>query len=134
VSTVPVAVLGPASGTAFVGRDPLAPAPVVQPAKPRWMRPAAYAAGAVAIGLAGVATWQGISARNGYGDANAMLRSDGALVPGVDRATYDRTLSAADAAKRNAYIGAAGAAAFTIAAGVLGYLSWDDQGKPVVRF
>jgi hypothetical protein len=98
------------------------------------MRPAAYAAGALAVGLAGVATWQGIAAHNGYRDANAMLRSDGALAPGVDRATYDRTLASADSSKRNAYIGAAGAAAFAVAAGVLGYLSWDDQGKPVVRF
>lgn len=137
VSTVPVAVagLGPAAGAAreapLVPPVPAAAAPV---GKPRWMRPAAYAAGAVAIGLAGVATWQGIAAHNEYRDANGMLRPDGALAPGVDRATYDRTLAAASASKRNAYIGAAGAAAFAITAGVLGYLSWDDQGKPVVRF
>jgi len=107
---------------------------VVKPAKPRWMRPAAYAAGAVAIALAGVATWQGLSARGDYRDANAMLLPDGNLVPGGDQAAYDQTVAAANTSKRNAYIGAAGAAAFAVAAGVLGYLSWDDQGKPVVRF
>ncbi len=133
VSTAPLAVAS--SGADLVGRGPPpVPAAAAQAAKPAWMRPAAYAAGAVAVGLAGVATWQGIAAHNGYKDANAMLRSDGALVPGADRATYDRTLDGANASKRNAYIGAAGAAAFTIAAGVLGYLSWDEQGKPVVRF
>ena len=132
VSTIPVAVAR-AAGPALVGRD-AAPPPTISSARPRWVRPAAYVAGAVALGLAGVATWQAIAAHNGYRDANGMLRSDGALAPGVDRATYDRAIASADASKRNAYIGAAGAAAFTIAAGVLGYLSWDDQGKPVVRF
>ena len=136
VSTVPIAVIAPALGSAaLAGHEaPLLAGPVIEPAKVRWMRPAAYAAGAVAIGLAGIATWQGISARNGYRDANAMLRSDGALVPGADRASYDRTVDAANTAKRNAYIGVAGAAAFAVAAGVLGYLSWDEQGRPIVRF
>jgi len=135
VSTVPVSVVGTASSVAAVaGREPLLPGPpVVKPAKPRWMRPAAYAAGAVAIALAGVATWQGLSARGDYRDANAMLLPDGNLVPGGDQAAYDRTIDAANTSKRNAYIGVAGAAAFAVAAGVLGYLSW-DQGKPVVRF
>jgi hypothetical protein len=131
VSTVPLDVVAPASGAL----DGLAAPPVQTPhPKPRWLRPAAYAAGAVAIGLAGFATWQGLSARSGYRDANAMLRADGTLLAGVDQATYDRTVDGANTSKRNAYIGAAGAVAFAVAAGVLGYLSWDDQGRPVVRF
>jgi hypothetical protein len=136
VSTEPVTVLATARSVAAVaGREPLVSTqPAVQRAKPQWMRPAAYAAGAVAIALAGVATWQGLSAHGDYGAANAMLLPDGSLVPGGDQATYDRTIEAANSKKRNAYIGAAGAAAFAIAAGVLGYLSWDDEGKPVVRF
>jgi hypothetical protein len=136
VSTVAFSVVTPVSGA---GAAPgaiggLEAPPQAPPPKRRWLRPAAYAAGAVAIGLAGIATWQGLAARSGYSDANAMLRSDGTLRAGVDQATYDRTVDGANTSKRNAYIGAAGAVAFAIAAGVLGYLSWDDQGMPVVRF
>jgi len=103
-------------------------------ARPGWLRPAAYAAGAVGLGLAGVATWQGIAARNGYRDADAMLRPDDTLVPGATRATHDARLAAADGAKRNAYLSAAGTAVFAAAAGLLGYLSADDRGAPAVRF
>ncbi|HEX9289433.1 MAG TPA: hypothetical protein VF904_07920 [Anaeromyxobacteraceae bacterium] len=103
-------------------------------ARPGWLRPAAYAAGAVGLGLAGVATWQGIAARNGYRDADAMLRPDDTLVPGATRATHDARLASADGAKRNAYLSAAGTAVFAAAAGLLGYLSADDRGAPAVRF
>jgi hypothetical protein len=139
VNTVPVDLVAPistrATGAALARHGiPLGPAPPGVTARRPWLRPAAYAAGAVALGLAGIATWQGVSAHDGYRDANAMLRPDGALLPGTDPGSHDRAVAAADASKRNAYLGAAGAAAFAVAAGVLGYLSWDDRGAPVIRF
>lgn len=138
VNAAPVDLVAPIStgAAALAGRGtPLGPpAPPGVTARRPWLRPAAYAAGAVALGLAGIATWQGVSAHDGYRDANAMLRPDGALLPGTDPGSHDRAVAAADASKRNAYLGAAGAAAFALAAGVLGYLSWDDRGAPVIRF
>jgi hypothetical protein len=99
-----------------------------------WMRPATWASAAAAAGLAGVAAWQGIAARGHARDASAMLRPDGTLEPGVDPAAYDRTRAAASSSRRWAYVSLGGAVAFAAAAGVLGWLSWDDRGAPVVRF
>jgi len=110
------------------------PAPSGGDSRRRWLRPAAYAAGAVALGLAGVATWQAISSRNGFRTADGMLGPTGALLPTADPASYGRTRGAAEDSRRAAYICAGSAAAFAVAAGVLGYLSWDDEGTPVVRF
>ncbi len=104
------------------------------PSRRSWMRPAAYGAGALALGLAGVATWQGLAARSRYRDADAMLRADGVLQPGISQQARDDALASADSAKRNAYLAAGGTLAFAAAAGVLGYLSWDERGAPVVRF
>jgi len=106
-----------------------------QPAvsKRTWTRPAAYTAGAVALGLAGIAVWQGLEARRSYDAAAAGLGPDGAVVAG-GRAAYDRAIAAGDGARRNAYIGAIGVAAFAGAAAVLGYLSTDSRGAPAVRF
>jgi hypothetical protein len=110
------------------------PAPSGGESRRRWLRPAAYAAGAVALGLAGVATWQAVSSRNGFRTADGMLGPTGALLPTADPAGYRRTRGAAESSRTAAYICAGSAATFAIAAGVLGYLSWDEQGAPVVRF
>jgi hypothetical protein len=101
---------------------------------PGWLRPGAYASAAVAVGLAGVAAWQGLTAHGAYGEADAMLLPGGVFVPGADKPTYDAKVASADSAKRNAWIAAGGAAVFAVTAGVLGYLSWDEHGAPVVRF
>ncbi|HET9598602.1 MAG TPA: hypothetical protein VFP65_23695 [Anaeromyxobacteraceae bacterium] len=105
-----------------------------QGAKAGWLRPTAYASAAVAVGLAGVATWQGLAAHDAYGQADAMLLPGGVFVAGADKPTYDAKVASADTAKRNAWIAVGGAAVFAVTAGVLGYLSWDDHGAPVVRF
>jgi hypothetical protein len=103
-------------------------------APPGWLRPAAWASGAVALGLAGLGTQQALAARDGYRSAGGLLRSDGALQPGVDRSRYDTAVGRADASRRNAYLAAGGTLAFAALAGVLGYLSVDDGGGPAVRF
>jgi hypothetical protein len=112
------------------------PSPTPAAAQPRhpWARPAAYGAGALALGLAGIATWQGVAAHGRYQEADAMLRSDGVLAPGTTQQAYDDKRASADAAKRTAYLAAGGTLVFAATAGVLGYLSWDDAGAPVVRF
>ena len=120
-------VLRPAPGASAEARgDP--------PSRPRWMRPAAYASGALALGLAGLATQQALSSRDGYREASALLRPDGALVAGADRARYDQVVADAGAARRNAYLAAGGTVVFAALAGVLGYLSWDERGEVGVRF
>ena len=93
-----------------------------------------WASTAAAAGLAGVAAWQGLAARDRARDASAMLRPDGSLAAGVDPAAYERTRASALSARQWAYVSLGGAAAFAAAAGVLGWLSWDERGAPVVRF
>jgi hypothetical protein len=124
-----VGPLGPAAppGGAAAGAAPPG-------GKPGWLRPGAYASAAVALGLGGVAVWQGVAAHGAYGEADAMLLPGGVFVPGADKPTYDAKVASADTAKRNAWIAGGGAAVFAVTAGVLGYLSWDDRGAPVVRF
>jgi len=63
-----------------------------------------------------------------------MLRADGVLQPGISQQARDDALASAESARRNAYLAAGGTLAFAAAAGVLGYLSWDERGAPVVRF
>jgi hypothetical protein len=113
---------------------PAAPAPASTAPRHAWLKPGAYGAGAVALGLAGVAAWQGLTAYGRYQDADAMIRTDGVLAPGATQQAYDDKRASADAAKRNAYLAAGGTLVFAATAGVLGYLSWDDAGAPVVRF
>lgn len=109
----------------------LAPRPSAGPERGpphAWMRPTAWAAAGVAAGLAGVTLWQGLAAGGRYGDAQAMLRTDGTFVPGADPASYQRAVAAGDSAKLNAYLAAGGAVLFAVAAGVFGYLSSDGDG------
>jgi hypothetical protein len=112
---------------------PFPESPAAPPAR-SWLRPGALGAGAVALGLAGVATWQGLTARSRYRDADAMLRADGVLQAGISQQARDTALASADSAKRNAYLAAGGTLVFAATAGVLGYLSWDERGAPVARF
>lgn len=125
-----------AAAPAGLAPGPAAPAAATAAAAPRhpWARPAAWGAGAAALGLAGVTLWQGLAAHARSGEADAMLRSDGVLVPGATQQGYDDKRAAADSARRAAYLAAGGTAAFAVTAGVLGWLSWDDGGAPVVRF
>ena len=111
---------------------PPAPSPATAPltreatahgSTPAWMRPATYGAGALALALAGFATYEGVQASSRYADANALLRPDGSFQPGADPSRYADLRSSADAARRNAWIGAGTAVVFAAASGVLWVLS-----------
>jgi hypothetical protein len=95
------------------------------------MRRAALGAGAAALASGAFSVHQAFAARGLAGDAEALLRADGAIAG--DPLVYARHREEASAARRNVWIGAAGAVVFAATAGALGYLSWDD-GAPVVRF
>lgn len=107
---------------------------VARSSRPAWMRPAAFTVGAVALGFAGFATYEAISARNGFRAADAMTLPDGRFVPGADSASYARQRADAGSAQTAAYMSAASAIVFAAAAGVLGYLSRDERWAPVVHF
>jgi hypothetical protein len=99
-----------------------------------WLKPAAYASGAVALGLAGVATWQGLTARNNYHQLDELVLPSGLLAPGADGQLVARKRAFADGARRNAFIAVGGTVLFAAAAGVFGWLDHDEHGAPVVRF
>jgi hypothetical protein len=87
------------------------------------MRPSAYGAGALALVLAGLATYEGVQASNRYAEAQAMLRADGSFQPGADPARYADLRSSGDVARRNAWVGAGAAVVLAAASGILWYLS-----------
>ncbi len=104
----------------------------VDGARPRrWMRPAAYGAGAVAGGLVALAIQQGFAARSAYSDADALVRADGVAL--TDPARYHALVDDGNAAKRNAYVSAGVAVAFGAAAGYLGWKSMDHS-VPTLAF
>ncbi|BDG03332.1 PEGA domain-containing protein [Anaeromyxobacter oryzae] len=114
----------PAATTAF------APPPAdLGPRRPTsrhpWMRPAAIGVGIVAVGLAGVAVQQGLTASQSYADARAMLQPDLSLKPGSDGARYQALRDDGGAATRNMYVSAGAAVLLAGAAGVLGWWSFD---------
>lgn len=135
VSTIPLSVADPSSGKLALVGPPVPPGMTLR-LRPRhpWMRPAAYVAGALALGLGAGASWQAVEASRRYGAAKAMLRSEGVLAAGAEPGRYRSAIGAADSAQRNAYLLAGGAVAFAAAAGILGYLSFTDAGVPVVAF
>jgi hypothetical protein len=98
-----------------------------------WMRPAAYAATGLAVALGGLAAYEGVSARNGFRSADALLAANNQFLSTADRQRYDDMRAGASRDRTVAFAAAGGAAAFAIGAGVLGVLSW-DHGAPVVRF
>jgi hypothetical protein len=97
------------------------------------MRPAAYAATGLAVALGGLAAYEGVSARNGFRSADALLAANNQFLSTADRQRYDDMRAGASRDRTVAFAAAGGAAAFAIGAGVLGVLSW-DHGAPVVRF
>lgn len=135
-----VAGEAPAPGPGAVGRDatlvlggaagPPAPPP------PRWLRPAAYGAGVLAVGALAIAGLQARASADAYRRASAMVRGDGALAPGADGARYDAAIGSGDGARRNAYVAAGASAALAVTAALLGYLSGAPATPPAagVRF
>jgi hypothetical protein len=116
----------PSPATSPPPREPRAP-----DSPPAWMRPAAYGAGALALVLGGLATYEGIQASNRYSDAQAMLRSDGSFQPGADPARYADLRSSGDAARRNAWIAAGTAVVLAAGSGVLWYFSREHTPREV---
>jgi hypothetical protein len=108
----------------------LAPLPAQRPPPPGWLRPAAYVTGGLALGLAGLATYEGISAKNSHDKANSLLRPDGTV---SDQAAFARYNSDGDSSSRTMYLSAGVAILFAGSAGVLGYLS-REPGPPAVHF
>jgi hypothetical protein len=105
------------------------------PPRPRaWMRPASYGAAAAALSLAGLAAYEALSARSDFRAADGLLGADRLFASPADKAAYDHHRASGASEERIAYVGAASAAAFAVGAGVLGYLSRDERGAPVVRF
>ncbi len=103
-------------------------------ARRRWMRPAAYGAGAVAGGFLLLAIQQGLAARSAYADADAMVGPDAIYLPGSDPARHGALIDDGNAARRNAYVSAGATAAFAAAAGVLGWKSLDRGPGPELAF
>ena len=95
------------------------------------MRPAVYGSAAAAVGAGAFAVHQLLAARGATRAGDALIRDDGAIAG--DSASYARYRASAGAARRNAWIGAAGSVVFAATASALGYLSW-ERGAPVVRF
>jgi hypothetical protein len=90
------------------------------PAPPsRWLRPGAWASGALGVLLGGLAVHQGLAARSAYSDADAMLLPGGILRPGVDPATHAAALRRGDVATRNAWLAGGTAVVSAAASGLL---------------
>jgi len=102
-----------------------------------WLRPAAYGTGAAAGLFLILAVQQGLAAKSAYHDADAMVGSDGVLLPGSDPARYRDLMDEGDAARRNAYISAGATAVLAATAGYLGWKSSvqaGPHGTPALAF
>jgi hypothetical protein len=98
------------------------------------MRPAAWGAGATSAALAGAAIWQGLASRDAVRRADGMILPGGSLRAGATAADFDRARADASRSRDLAWAAAGGSAAFAAAAGLLGWLAWNEAGQPVVRF
>lgn len=94
------------------------------PSSRSWLRPAALAAGVVAVGLAALGVQQGVTAARAGSDADQMMAGT-VLRPGSSPARYYALRSEARSARRNALVSVGAAAAFGSTAGVLAWISWD---------
>jgi hypothetical protein len=138
---------GPAAGGAPAAA-PLQANPADGPARPslsadkpapgsrNWMGPTAIAAGGVALASAGAAVWQGLAAAQAQRDAQAMVRSDGTLVPGASPVDYAAAVARYDSARTYACVAGGVAVAMTAASVVLWVLLDEPPapGGPAIRF
>ncbi|HSM94251.1 MAG TPA: hypothetical protein VLT47_15345 [Anaeromyxobacteraceae bacterium] len=99
----------------------------------RWMRPAAWAAGGCALGLAALAVNRRLAADEAYDSADALTGPGGVLLRATDGARVDALNADGDAAVRHAWISAGASAVFTAAAALLGWSSAAPAG-PAVAF
>jgi uncharacterized protein (DUF2237 family) len=100
------------------------------------MKPTAIATGSLALAGAGVAVWQGLAASRAQGDAQAMVRPDGSLVPGTNPDDYAAAVARYDSARTNALVAGSVAVAMTAASVVLWVLLDEPPapGGPAIRF
>jgi hypothetical protein len=89
----------------------------------------ALGTGVAAVGLGGVALWQGLAARGARDDARKMLGPDGSLPAGSDSSLYNQKIKDGDSASRIAMGTGIGAGACLLTAGILGYLSYKQTGE-----
>lgn len=88
----------------------------------------AFGTGIAAIGLGGVAIWQGIESGNSYDEARSML-VNGALPPNRDPRVYNALIEDGDSARRVAIVSGVGAGVCLATSAVLGYLSYKQTGE-----
>jgi hypothetical protein len=103
---------------------PEEPSPYKGEALKRW---SPVAAGALAVGLGGVAIWQGVASNSKYDDAHA-LASGGSVAPS-NVSAYNGLVEDGDSARRVSVITGVGAAACAVTSGVLGWLSYKQTGE-----
>ncbi len=120
------------TGERSTTRVDLTSAVAPRPAPARWLRPTALAAGVAAVALGAVAVLEARAAHDSSATAAAMVRPDGVLAAGTDRARYDEAVRGADVAMRNAYVAGAGAVVLAVTAAILGYRSLDARDGPFV--
>jgi hypothetical protein len=105
---------------------PLAEPPVGAALEPgrrtvRWMRPAAWIAGGIAVGFAGLAVERRIAANDAYDSAASLLGPGDSLASSTDLGRYRSLTSDGDAAVRTSWISLGASVVLTAAAGLLGW-------------
>lgn len=114
------------------------PPPPSPPSTPRsdsrpWKRPAAWVAGGLAVGFAGVAVNRRLAANDAYADAQELLGPGDVLVSSTDLGRYRALAEEGDAAVRATWISAGASVLFAAAAGYLGWSSGLEAG-PAIEF
>jgi len=99
------------------------------PGKSRTLGWVAFGSGVAAVGLGGVAIWQGIAAGNSYDSARALLGADGRLPPGQDPTAYNALVRDGDQSRSVAIATGVGAGVCLVGAGILGYLAYKQTGE-----
>jgi hypothetical protein len=97
-----------------------------------WLRGGAFASGALAVGFTALSVQQALAAKSAYDEARSMEATATSL--NGDPARYWALHDRGDAASRNAYLSAGTAAAFAVAAGVLGWVSRERSTEPGLAF
>ncbi len=122
----PIDLAPPAGGTASVDLRPAGTRAAAGPSKTLgWV---AFGGGIAAVALAGVATWQGLSAKSSYDSASKLLGPGGTLAA-ADTASYRGHLSDGDGARNTALVAGVGAGVAVATAGVLAYLAYRQTGE-----
>jgi hypothetical protein len=107
--------------------EPYPPAVVNLPEKSKTMGWTSFGAGIAGVGLAGVSVWQAIASNNANKSAKALLQPDGRLP--YDLTVFNKHIGDRESRRKTAIISGAGAGVCAVTAGVLGYLSYKQNGE-----